>query len=101
MNSVNQSTDRYVLNVVVNDYESLEMVWKETADCATQDALVVTHEEVTDALLRLIRSGLVQAFQFNVVTNQLTIADPTARAKLEGLWFMATPTGVHAVSGEE
>jgi hypothetical protein len=49
------------MNAVADDYENLEMIQTEVAKWSQDDQIRVSAQEVIDALLGLVRGGLVTA----------------------------------------
>lgn len=54
----------YVLNVVANDYESLDMVIAEVSEWANEEGKRLNTPAITEALFSLVDDGLIDCFVY-------------------------------------
>jgi hypothetical protein len=81
------SFDLEVLELVVNDYEAPHTIIEEIARDLGRP---VSEAEVLESLLRLVKSGKVQAYLFDRGCEQFRLVNASEAGKTHDLWFMAS-----------
>jgi hypothetical protein len=82
----------YVINVVANDYENLELITKEVSSWASSEGRSVTPALIVDAISELVKEGLVGCFRFSTSSGKYETTD-FKRDKTEELWFLISSSG--------
>lgn len=87
----------YVLNVVVNDYESWDTVLNESVVWAYEDGKDLSSATVLEVLGGLIEEGLVDCFLFQPDQNryETSLFD---KAMASNFWFFASQSGKHLLA---
>ena len=96
MTGILSQAESYVLNIVVNDFESLDTIRREAADWSMRDGKMLAEDETTAALLHLMDVGLIQAFRYE--GSGYVARNVRVPHELHDYWFMATVKGVEVAS---
>ena len=85
-------TKELVLNSVADDYEDFRIILDEVTYWGSQRGIQLTRDEVEMALLDLLSTGHVQAYELSSVPPHSTPVSFTAE-RARDLYYYLTPTG--------
>jgi hypothetical protein len=89
---LDEQIKQFVLNSVADDYESLEILQRDSIRTAQTYGIALERERVLQILQELIQDGLIQAYTFIPPRNE-PIAVPFTKDILDELWFFITASG--------
>jgi hypothetical protein len=98
MKASDTDADAYVLNVVADDYESIDMICKDACEWAAEEGKELTPDAASNALLRLMRCGLVDCYRFDAASNAYVVVNTRDPKPFEGYWFMASAQGLQKIA---
>jgi hypothetical protein len=90
MKASDADADSYVLNVVTNDYESIDTILKEACEWAAEEGKALSSDCACEALLRLLGQGLVYRYRFDAPSSGYVAVGAGESQSLEGYWYMAS-----------
>lgn len=90
---------KYVINVVANDYESFPTVRSETIGWAAQENKDLSEAAVKEALIALVRDGLVECFEYRSDESKYRKAsfDPH---HIDQYWYFVSKLGARSLNDE-
>ena len=94
MNATDAEACAYVLNVVADDYESIDTVRKEACQWAAEEGKALSLDDASQALLRMQREGLIDCYRFDAARGVYVAETVSDSGSLEGRWFLISAKGL-------
>lgn len=82
----------YVINVVANDYENMELISEEVSSWSSSKGRSVSPDLIIDAISELIKEVLIGCFRFSTSSGKYETSD-FERDNINDFWFLISTKG--------
>jgi len=87
----NKFIEDCVINIVADDYESFDYIWRQARKLALTRNLMLTKAQIVDALKHSISEGYVGVWELSPRAPARQV--PYSAGRLHHLWFYVTKVG--------
>ena len=86
-------TAMFVLDVIADDYESLETIYREVSEFGERCGITFGSAEIRSALLNLIETDLARAYRLSPLRPGEEIVGVPVSSEIDDLYFLPTERG--------